>query len=127
MKINDRIARRVVRKDALLEWAKETRLGLVLDGMAEGGRFNPIEDIVGNAMADSRKKQDSVLRDAFLHHFGFPLEQVQDKENLEHIVVEGQDVSSFRYRGETFLYWKDEFDVKETVDCITFTQWFSEV
>ncbi len=116
-------------RDSIKEYCREkqTRLGLVLDGMADGGRFNPIEDTIGNALADFHKKQDTVIRDAFHKHFGFPLEDVQDKENLEHIVVEGQEISSFRYRGETFLYWKDNYDFERTVDGITFTQEFREV
>jgi len=116
-------------RDSIKEYCREkqTRLGLVLDGMAERGLFNPIENIVDDAIAEFSKKQETVIRDAFLHHFGFPLEDVQDKEELEHIIVEGQDVSSFRYHGETFLYWKDVTDYELNSCGVTFTQQFREV
>ena len=46
-----------------------------------------------------------IIRSAFLHHFGFPITDVRDGENLEHLIpVNTKGVESYRYRGETFLY-----------------------
>lgn len=116
-------------RDSIKEYCreKETRLGLVLDGMVEGGRFNPIESFGEQAIKEFNNRKELALRNAFQKHFGFPIEQVQDKENLEHIVVEGQEISSFRYRGETFLYWKDEMELEFGNGKISFIQQYSEV
>ena len=41
--------------------------------------------------------------DAFESHFGISIDDV-DLREIEHIVVEGDPIESYRYRGETFLY-----------------------
>jgi hypothetical protein len=47
---------------------------------------------------------EKVIMDAFEKHFGFPIAQVEDKENLARIVQEGNPEDVYRYRGEAFLY-----------------------
>jgi len=115
-------------RDSIKEYCrkKETRLGLLLDGMVKDGHFGP-DNIIKDAIAEMHKGQDTIIRNAFQKHFGFPLEEVKDKENLEHIIVQGEPISSFRYRGETFLYWKDEMDFEQGNEGVTFTQQFKEV
>ena len=72
-------------------------------------------------------EKDEILKDAFLSHFGFAIEEVEDKENLEHIIVNGEPISSFRYRGETFLYMQDKPDYEIDNDKITFTTLYRKV
>lgn len=68
--------------------------------------------IVGDILEKQLCSIDRIIEEAFLEHFGFPLQDVKDREELEHIIVQGDPVESFRYRGETFLYWNREMDIK---------------
>ena len=49
---------------------------------------------------------DHLLKESFRKRFGFPIEEVKDTENLKHIVIEGDPLESFQYRGKTFLLWQ---------------------
>lgn len=62
------------------------------------------EDIISDLVRRMTKEQDATLCRAFEKHFGFPIAEVQDKENLECRITQGSPVKSFCYRGETFLY-----------------------
>ena len=53
------------------------------------------------------QEADRIIREAFREHFGFEIEEVRDPGNFEHIVERGNPVSSYRYRGETFLYERE--------------------
>ena len=46
---------------------------------------------------------EKCMVDAFESHFGISIDDVYLRE-IEHIVVEGDPIESYRYRGETFLY-----------------------
>ena len=65
-----------------------------------------IDHTIDQVIKKQTSMLDNLLQEAFLEHFGFPLNEVKDTENLEHIIVEGDPVESFRYHGETFLYWQ---------------------
>jgi hypothetical protein len=88
------------------------------------------EQIIDKLLKDYHSSLDEMIAEAFLEHFGFPLQDVQDKEGLEHIIVEGEPLESFRYRGETFLYWYKEYpnfsDNSYTTD-VKFTVKFKKV
>jgi hypothetical protein len=61
--------------------------------------------IIDDALEQQRKKVDEIVKAAFEHHFGFPLTDVKDTDNLEHLIPpEGQGIESLLYRGETFMY-----------------------
>lgn len=79
----------------------------------------PIQELV------SMKEQ--ILKDSFFEHFKIRLEDVRDTENLEHIIIPGNPISSFCYRGETFLYMQDDPDFKIDGDRITFTSMHMKV
>lgn len=66
--------------------------------------MSPIENTLSGLIQKQARKQDEIIRNAFRKHFGFDIMEVKDRENLEHIVVQGDPVESLRYRGETFLY-----------------------
>ena len=70
------------------------------------------KQILGDLIEKQLSSIDTIIDDAFLEHFGFSLLDVQDKENLEHIIVQGDPIESFRYRGETFLYLNREMKIK---------------
>lgn len=82
---------------------------------------NWMENVVEQPLRELRRMQDELLKDAFREHFGFELTDVKDKENLKHIIVQGEPISSFRYRGETFLYLQEMPDYKVENDKVTFT------
>lgn len=66
-----------------------------------------IEDIYRKQMSTTTEKY---VVDAFQKHFGISIDDV-DLREIEHMVVEGDPISSYRYRGETFLYMNMTFDV----------------
>lgn len=61
---------------------------------------------IADALEQHRKKVDEIVMAAFDHHFGFPLTDVKDTDNLEHLIPPptSQGYESLRYRGETFMY-----------------------
>lgn len=67
-------------------------------------------EMMNNIIEDLYRKQMSEIEkhvvDAFQKHFGISIHDV-DLREIEHIVVEGDPIESFRYRGETFLYMQD--------------------
>ena len=78
-----------------------------------------IDHITDQVIKKQTSMLDNLLQEAFLEHFGFPLNEVKDTENLEHIIVEGNSVESFRYRGETFSLWQRgtyDIQIKKSVD-----------
>lgn len=69
--------------------------------------MNPIEETVHNVVAKKNAELEKRVRDAFQKHFGFPLEEVKDTENLERISI-GGDIEYFVYRKQNFLEVKKE-------------------
>ena len=64
-------------------------------------------DLMNKIIDDVCREQVSTFEklvvDAFQKHFGISIDDV-DLREIEHIVVEGDPIESYRYRGETFLY-----------------------
>ena len=77
------------------------------------------EYMMDNIIDDIRRKQVSALEkcvvEAFENHFGISIDDV-DLREIEHIVVEGDPIESYRYRGETFLYVQVPFDIDVNTD-----------
>lgn len=67
--------------------------------------------IVGDLLEKQLCSIDRIIEEAFLEHFGFPLKDVKDRENLERLIVPEDPIESFRYRGETFLYWNKQMKI----------------
>lgn len=63
-----------------------------------------MNEIIEHALASVHKKEREIICEAFREHFGFEITEVEDAAELEHIVMEGTPVESYRYYGETFLY-----------------------
>ena len=62
-----------------------------------------MERIVDDVCRKQVSKLEKLVVDAFENHFGISIYDV-DLREIEHIVVEGDPIESYRYRGETFLY-----------------------
>ena len=60
--------------------------------------------IIEQALATVHEKNREIICEAFREHFGFEITEVEDAAELEHIVMPGTLVESYRYNGETFLY-----------------------
>ena len=58
---------------------------------------------------------EKCMVDAFESHFGISIDDV-DLREIEHIVVEGDPIESYRYRGETFLYVQVPGDIDVNTD-----------
>lgn len=68
--------------------------------------------VLGDILGKHASSADKIIEEAFMEHFGFPIKDVQDTEKFERIIVQGDPVESFRYRGETFLYWNRDLDIR---------------
>lgn len=79
-----------------------------------------MNDILNKFVAEQSAVLDQKVRSAFREHFGFPIDEVEDTENLEHCTVEGNPTEFFRYRGQTFLlYERGALKVKMEHDEMT--------
>lgn len=65
-----------------------------------------MNEIVEQFISRQNAILECLLKESFRKKFGFPIEEVQDPENLKHIVIEGDPLESFQYRGKTFLLWQ---------------------
>jgi len=72
-----------------------------------------LQELIRKHVSDSEK----IIMDAFEAHFGFPITQVEDKENLERVVKEGDPDTAYRYRGETFLYMGNMRNIEFNKTC----------
>ena len=65
-----------------------------------------MNDILNQFASEQAAVLDQKVRSAFKEHFGFPIDDVKDTENLEHCTIEGNPIEFFRYRGQTFLLYE---------------------
>ena len=76
-------------------------------------------DLTKRIIDDVCRKQVSTLEklcvNAFENHFGISIDEV-DLREIEHIVVGGDPIESYRYRGETFLYVQVPGDIDVNTD-----------
>ena len=62
-----------------------------------------MERFIENLCREHVSTIEKHIVDAFQKHFGISIGDV-DLREIEHIVVKGDPIESYRYRGETFLY-----------------------
>ena len=82
----------------------------------------------------SRKQMHEIenhVEAAFQKHFGISIKDV-DLREIEHIIIEGDPIESYRYKGETFLYMQKapgdiDFSIEPTGIKYTMTMKFLEV
>lgn len=80
---------------------------------------NILDDLYRKYMSEI----DKHIEDAFQKHFGISIHDV-DLREIEHIVIKGDPVESYRYKGETFLYMQKvpgDFDVSIEPTGIKYT------
>ena len=89
--------------------------------------MNRIIDDVCREQVSTHKK---LVVDAFQKHFGISIFDV-DLREIEHIVVKGDPIESYRYRGKTFLYVQVPGDIDINTDPqgvkLTMTYKYKEV
>ena len=71
--------------------------------------------IVDDVCRKQVSKHEKLVVDAFQKHFGISIGDV-DLREIEHIVVKGDPIESYRYRGETFLYVQVPGDIDINTD-----------
>lgn len=71
-----------------------------------------MEEITNGLIAANNNSLERIIADAFRRHFGYDI-QCADKEELQHLITEGEEIQSFQYRHETFLYisgWETKYE-----------------
>ena len=74
--------------------------------------FDPFQHMMNYMISRYNKNLENCIKEAFQEHFGFPIEDVKDTENLQGITVQGSPIESFTYRSETFLYYDHDLKFK---------------
>ena len=71
-----------------------------------------LNEIIENLRRDHLSTIGKYVVDAFRKHFGISIYDI----NLREIVVDGDHIKSYSYRGETFLYVQVPFDIDVNTD-----------
>ena len=66
-----------------------------------------IEDIITDVVRKRQQEQENIVKQAFLRHFGFPIEQVIHDGELTIEVKQIATVQRFCYKGECYLIWDE--------------------
>ena len=76
-----------------------------------------IGDIIYDVVRERQKEQEQLIKQAFLRHFGFPIEEVKDKHNFE-CRMNSKFVCEYCYKGEGFLLLdeSDGLDIQKGVN-----------
>ena len=66
---------------------------------------------------EQAKSETDLIREAFREHFGLEITEIQDAQNFEYLRDAKTRISSYIYRGETFLYvWESEPKIDKDLD-----------
>lgn len=77
------------------------------------------QEIISDAVKKQCDEQETIIRQAFERHFGFPIEKA-DKSKLDRATVFGSTIEQYRYKEETFLLF-DHSLVPEVTSGVNFT------
>lgn len=69
-------------------------------------------ELIRGFIFEKNEQMYGIIRDAFKEHFGFPLENVADRQNLELRSYRWSPIMEFRYHDEVFLFWQKSDEVK---------------
>ena len=69
--------------------------------------MNLIDEAISQVVESHTKRTNDLICEAFEKHFGFPITDIKDKDNLDRIVEQGNPIEAYRYRGEVFLYFAE--------------------
>ena len=80
-----------------------------------------IEDIITEAVRKRQQGQEEIIKQAFLHHFHFPIDKVLHEGNFSREIMLNSTVQRFCYKGEGFLLYDEdnEFKVESGEDTWT--------
>ena len=65
------------------------------------------DDIISKLIEERRQEQEKIIKQAFLAHFGFPIDTVLHSGDLDIAIRQGSNVQQFRYKGECYLLWDE--------------------
>ena len=76
-----------------------------------------IHDIISDIVKKRRQSQEEIVKQAFLAHFGFQLEEAHYPD-LSRVIKAGSSVQRFCYKDECFLLWDESggLNVENGVD-----------
>ena len=77
-----------------------------------------IKEVISDIVEQRKRGQEEIVRQAFLHHFGFPIEQVLHDGDLTIETYQLSTVQRFCYKRECFLIWDESegLDVEKGVN-----------
>lgn len=66
-----------------------------------------IEDIITDVVRKRRQEQENIVKQAFLRHFGFPIDKIMHDGDLSIVATPLSTVQRFCYKGECYLIWDE--------------------
>lgn len=66
-----------------------------------------IEDIINDVVKKRREGQEEIIKQAFLCHFGFPIDDVLHDGDFSRVITHNSAVQKFCYKNECFLLWDE--------------------
>ena len=78
-----------------------------------------IKDIINDIVKQRQEAQEEIIKKAFLHHFGFPIDKVIHEGNFSRVIMQNSAVQRFCYKDECFLLWDESegLNVEQGVNC----------
>jgi hypothetical protein len=74
--------------------------------------INQMNECIDEMIKRRVAEQDRIIKDSFRKHFGYPITELKDTENLSRESIIPRTIQEFKYKGETFLL----IDFSEGVD-----------
>lgn len=77
-----------------------------------------IDEIITEFVKKRQQEQEEIIKQAFLRHFGFPIDKVIPDGEFTRVRTANSIVERFCYKNECFLLWdeSDGFVVEEGVN-----------
>lgn len=66
-----------------------------------------IKDIISETVRKRQQEQERIVKQAFLNHFGFPIDRALNDGGLSIVLTPTSTVQRFCYKGECFLIWDE--------------------
>lgn len=78
-----------------------------------------IKDIINDIVKQRQEAQEEIIKKAFQHHFGFPIDKVLHEGNFSREIMFKSTVQRFCYNGECFLLWDESegLNVENGTNC----------
>lgn len=66
-----------------------------------------IEEIISDVVKKRQQEQEEIIKQAFLLHFGFPIDKVIHDGNFTRVRTANSMAERFCYKNECFLIWDE--------------------